>query len=286
MTQNRRATIVSSMTGAITHKMKILAGALLLTFVVPVAVMADASISQGFSTKETIGEGMLVSTTSEDQLVAKADTDSSERLLGIASKQSLVELSNEDDTDSSQVQVVTRGQTLAFVSTINGDVKAGDPITASPLKGVGMKAVETSYIVGTAQADFADADNITEKVVIDKDGKPQTVKVGILPIQVQVTQYIEQDNQRILPQFIFNVAQVVAGRDVSVIRVLIALVVLLVGVGSIGVLLYASVRSSIISIGRNPLAAGAVNRSLLEVSALSIGVLLLMLGAVYLILSL
>jgi len=92
------------------------------------------------------------------------------------------------------------------------------------------------------------------------------------------------DEKSILPQFLINIAKSVAGRDVSVARVLIALLVLLAGIGSIAVVLYSSVRSSILSIGRNPLAASAVHKSLLEVSLLALGILLVMLGAVYLIL--
>jgi hypothetical protein len=56
------------------------------------------------------------------------------------------------------------------------------------------------------------------------------------------------------------------------------------GILVIGTLVYASVRSSIVSIGRNPLAARSINRSLFEVSGMAVGILLAMLIAVYLIL--
>lgn len=260
---------------------------LLMSLAVAIAlspiVYAEAAISQGFKTDDEYSPGMIVSSRTGERAIELTATNNDERIIGVVSNTSLIELSNERN----QVQVATSGLTQTLISDMNGEVKAGDSIAASPLKGVGMKATDSSYVVGVARADFATVKNTVKRTVMDKDGRGRTVTVGLLAVQVGVT-YFEpvDDNSMILPQFFFNVAQIVAGRDVSVIRVLIALVVLLVGVLSIGVLLYASVRSSIISIGRNPLAASAVNRSLLEVSALSIGVLVLMLGAVYLVLAL
>jgi hypothetical protein len=245
---------------------------------------ASQSISQGFRASGELGVGMLVSYRDEESevAVAAATPDRSERLVGVAGENALIELSD----GTTQTQVITNGFAMALVSDINGEVSAGDKITISPIPGVGMKILENGTIVGTAQESFSSAENIRNVEVTDRTGSKKTVQVGLLPIQVSVTYYQQPDTGKsILPQFILELARVISGgRQVSVVRVIVALIVLLTGILVIGVLVYTSVRSSILSIGRNPLAAKAVHRSLFEVGAMSAGILLIMLIAVYLVL--
>lgn len=249
---------------------------------IPAAVFAESAISQGFPTDETLQPGTIVSRQEKEKGIEQATSASTDRLLGVVSDTSLVELS---DDGLSQVQVVTNGLAFTLVSNINGDVKVGDFVTASPLKGVGMKTLESGYVIGVAQADFADIKAVSERTITDKSGNERVVTVGLMPVQIDVTHYEKQDDKKsLIPQFILNIAQAVSGKQVSVVRVLAALLVLIVGTVAIGVMLYASVRSSIASIGRNPLAAAAVNRGLLEISFLTLGILVIMLAAVYLIL--
>lgn len=253
---------------------------LMMFWSVPIA-HAQSSISQGFNTEENLAPGTIVSQKQGEDTVKSATLNDSNALIGVASSQSLVELSS----GAKQAQVVTSGTTKALVSDINGEIRAGDKIAISPLEGIGMKAIKNGYVIGTAVADFSEAKDVTSRQIADKTGKKNTVKIGSIPIQVNVSYFEDIDvNKSILPEFILNIARSVSGKEVSVLRVLVALLVLVVGIISIGILLYSSVRSSIISIGRNPLAASAVNKSLLQVAFLSLGVLLIMLSAAYLIL--
>lgn len=244
---------------------------------------STAAISQGFSTTEAgLTTGALVSLTSGSQsTVQLANTDRVNQMIGLIGDRPLIELSDNDK----QVQVVISGTTLALVSDINGSVRSGDKITASPIDGVGMKADSSSLVVGTAQADLTSV-TTTTKTLNDKKGQPQAVKIGSIPVQVNVTYYaVQQPNNSFLPPFLQSVANAVAGKEVSPVRVLISTILLTFGFISIAVLLYSSIRSSIISIGRNPLSEGAVRKSLLEVGATSMGILLVMLIAIYLVLS-
>jgi hypothetical protein len=54
--------------------------------------------------------------------------------------------------------VVSSGNTYVNLSTINGKIKKGDPITSSPIPGVGMKATESGYILGYVLEDFSSDD--------------------------------------------------------------------------------------------------------------------------------
>ncbi len=255
----------------------------LWSFLVAAHAESTAAISQGFNTSETnIATGALVGLTPNSKSsVQLSDVDHVSELVGVIGDKPLIQLSS----TGQQVQVVISGITPALVSDINGDIKSGDKITASPITGVGMKATGSVLVVGTAQASLSSA-TTTQKSVNDKDGKPQTVKIGSIPIQVNITYYVppEQKNA-FLPPFLQSLANAVAGRDVSPVRVIVSTVALIFGFVSIAILLYSSTRSSIISIGRNPLSEGAVQKSLIEVGATALGILLVMLIAIYLVLT-
>ena len=244
---------------------------------------STAAISQGFKTAEAdLATGALVSLTSDSQsTVQLSNTDRVNQLIGVIGDRPLIELSNNDK----EVQVVISGTTLTLVSDINGEIKSGDKITASPINGVGMKANASSLVVGTAQDDLAKT-STTTRSINDKRGQPQSVKVGAVPVSINVTYYVApEDKNSFLPPFLQSLANTVAGKEVSAVRVLISSLVLMFGFVSIAVLLYSSIRSSIISIGRNPLSEGAVRKSLFEVGATALGILLVMLIAIYLVLT-
>src|SRR6266550_4166741 len=213
----------------------------------PLQAADTAAISQGFKTNaKDLATGALVSLQSDNQsTIELAHTERVNQLIGVVGDTPLVELSNNDK----EIQVVISGTAQALVSDINGDIKSGDKITASPISGIGMKATSSGLVVGTAQADFSTVQR-TDQIVNDKKGEPKTVKAGRLPLQVNVTYYAApEDKYSFLPPFLQALANAVAGKDVSPVRVLVSTLVLLFGFVSIAVLLYSSTRSSIISIG-------------------------------------
>lgn len=228
-----------------------------------VAAQANQSnaISKGFSSKDSeIVQGAIVSTAENDsKSVELASVNNVDRIAGVASQTSLVELSS----GTNETQVILSGTTTVLVSDINGPIKSGAKITASPISGVGMVASEDAQIIGTAQGDFK-TDGASTKTIQDKQGKSQTVHIGYIPLQINISYYAAPTSQ-FVPQFIQNLADSIAGRPVSFIRILLSFLLLLLAFGSIFVLIYTSVRSGIISLGRNPLAANAIQRSLLGI---------------------
>jgi hypothetical protein len=241
------------------------------------------AIGQGFQTDESeITPGALMSLKKDSpDKVELANQERIDKLVGIVGANPLLALTDGKTT----VQVVTSGVTPGLVSDINGEVKTGDIITASPIAGVGMKATSSSVVVGSAQADLSTA-NTTERTVTDTDGTKHTVKVGLIPVQVNVTFFAKADDSAsFLPVFLQDFANGLAGKEVSPVRVMIAAVIMLLAFISIAVLMYASVKSSIISIGRNPLSEISVRKSLLQIGAIVVAILLLTLITIYLILS-
>jgi hypothetical protein len=243
-----------------------------------------SSIAQGFKTSDnSVVSGALVSLKQSASNTVELSTPANvQQLIGIAGTKSLIELSS---GTGSSVQVVTNGTTSALVSDINGNVKTGDRITASPISGVGMKATSSGVVVGTAQANL---DNVTsnKQVVTNKKGKKITVRIGSVPIQVDKVFYqASTDTNSFLPPVLSNFASSVAGHQVSPIRIVAAALLISLLFVVVTILLYSAVKSSIISIGRNPLSEQAVHKSLLEVGLTIVGVLVFTVIVVYLILT-
>jgi hypothetical protein len=256
--------------------------ALLITVpALPAAAQSNSAIAQQFqTTKQGITAASLVSIQQGNtNSIELGNFEHPERLVGVVSDNPLIELSNGD----SGVQVVTSGLTKVLVSDINGSVASGDKITASPIEGVGMKATENITVVGTAQSPLTSSK--TQKIK-DKSGKEVTVHIGLIAIQVGVAFYNADAGKKstFIPSFLQSLANNVAGRNVSPIRVLTAALILLLLFVSITVLLYSAVRSSIISIGRNPLSELAVRKSLFQVALTVFAVLLFAVALVYIVL--
>jgi hypothetical protein len=260
-----------------------------LLFVLVVGVFSlpaqgASSIAQGFETNdENVVPGALVSLKSNTPNTVELSSSSNlDRLIGVTGDKSLIELSN----GAAAVQVVTSGDTLALVSDINGSVKTGDKITASPIAGVGMKAITSTLIIGTAQSNLADV-NTENRTVTDKSGRAKQVRIGAIPVQVDKVFYDAPDDQStFLPPAFQDFANSVAGHQVSPIRVLVAALLILFLFAAVTILLYSAVRSSIISIGRNPLSENAVRKSLVQVGLTVLGILAFTVIVVYLILTL
>jgi hypothetical protein len=258
--------------------------AILLLSAAPVFAQGNSSISQGFQTDDpSITSAALVGIQKDSSnAIELSNSSNKDRLVGVVGDKPLIELSG----GGSGAQVVTSGLTLALVSDINGKVVNGDKITASPIEGVGMKATQSTMVVGTAQGDLADI-STEEREVTTKDGKKQKVNIGLLPVQVSVSYYTvpEGAGSSFVPSFLQELANQVSGRNVSPVRVLVAALILLLLFISVTVLLYSAVRSSIISIGRNPLSESAVRKSLLEVGLTVAAVLMFATLVIYLVLT-
>jgi len=260
-------------------------GVALFTLVIcmsPLSAQGVSSIAQGFQTTDTnVVAGALVSLKDTPNTVELSTPANDQDLIGIAGSKSLIELSS----GKGSVQVVTDGTTAALVSDINGAINTGDHIAASPIAGVGMKATTSGVVVGTAQASLSGV-STTKQTVTDKKGRQTIVHIGSIPIQVDKVFYqAPQDTNSFLPPVLSDFANSVAGHQVSAVRVLAAAVLIALLFVAVTVLLYSSVRSSIISIGRNPLSENAVHKSLLEVGLTIVGVLVFTVIVVYRILT-
>jgi hypothetical protein len=253
----------------------------LLILLTPVASSAAGAISQGFQTDETtLTPGTLLSFGPKQGFVEAATTNNAVNLAGIASTESLVELS----AKGKNVQVVVNGLTQALVSNANGAIEAGDKITASPFAGIGMKATDPTEIVGIAQASLSSEKTIQESVT-EKNGEKEMISVGAIPLEVNVAYFSSNQNGSsiFVPPFLQSIADAVSGSEVSPLRVLASALTLILGFATVVIILYISIRASITAIGRNPLANTAVRKGLVDVLVMAAGILVVTLVTMYVI---
>lgn len=243
---------------------------------------AVTSLSESYSTSDDLSIGSIVSVKdNQTDIVMASDSSNVDNLLGvvIASGSSLLTLSNGKDN---QVQVATSGTLPVIVSDINGEVKRGDHITAGPIRGVGMRATANVRVVGIAQGKMS---NVREQKYKDNDGVEKTMKLGEVPVLVNVAYYFKEPDKTIVPAAIQNVANSLAGREVGTVPIIISGAIFLIMLIIVSSLIYSMIRSSIISVGRNPLSQSAIYRDLVQLSGLVVGILGVGLITIYLVLT-
>jgi hypothetical protein len=269
----------NAIVGTVTAALLALATVLMIA---PWTAHAVTSISQSYITTEELPLGAIVSlkenTTDE---IKAATADNADNIFGVTinAASSLLTLSG---TKGTQVQVATGGTVAVLVSDINGEIKQGDAITASPISGVGMLATDNVRIIGMAQSDLKGGKKQTYK---NRGGEQKTVTVGQVPILVNVAYFFKQPDKTIIPSAIQNLANGIAGKKVDSLPVLISGGIFIIMIIVVVSIVYTMVRSSIISVGRNPLSQSAVYRDLVQLSALVLAILAVGLVAIYLVLT-
>lgn len=268
---------------ALNHRMKLMAISILAISILPFTVLSLTAITEGFTFKKdkpVVGSIVSLENDTTDTVVP-ASSENVNNLLGVVvnGDSSLLSVSNGTDT---QVQVTTSGTVPVLVSDINGQVKRGDHITASPITGIGMKATANVRIIGIAQGEL----KATEKQTIkSKDGQEQKVVVGQIPLLVNVAYFFQEPEKTIVPTALQNVANALAGREVSTLPILMSAGIFLLTLIAVVSILYSMIRNSIISVGRNPMSQSAVYRDLVQMSALVLGILAASVISIYFVLT-
>lgn len=192
--------------------------------------------------------------------------------------------------DPNQVLVATSGKYDTLVTNENGSIKAGDTVTMSSLKGTAMKSSYKQRILyGKALESFDGKNNTIGSVTLkDTAGKDfQTVKLGKIMVAIDIRNNPEIESTKTnLPQKLERIGLAIADKPVSGVRLYLSMGIVLVTIITAIVVLYAGVRNSIISLGRNPLSKKSIFRGLLEIILVSFIVLIIGMAAVYLLLKL
>lgn len=243
------------------------------------AVMATASVAKGYVASDTdIKPGMAVSLSADSndsvQKVEKASTINRDKYLGIVTSidQSVVTITDKQAT----VHVANTGQYDVLVSDINGEVKKGDFMVVSPVKGLLMKRSDVNQndvSVAVALKDFSEASDISTSTVTTDTGTNREIRIGKLSAEISTKTIFNNESRQFLAVF----GESLAGKPVSEVRVLIACILLFVILIAEGSIVYGAVTSSITAIGRNPLSKKSVFKQLAQTSVMAL--LILVFGA-------
>lgn len=255
-----------------------------LAFSIAPRTSALTSLSQGYSTNEKISLGSIVSleNNSTDHVIATT-INAADSILGVVinGDNSLISLSNGKEN---QVQVATSGLTSVLVSDINGEIKQGDQITASPIKGVGMKATGNTKVVGIAQGSPINSSS-EPQYYTDSDGNQKSVRLGEVPVLINVAYFFKEPEKTIIPQAIQNIANAIAGKEVDTLPIIISSAIFIITVIIVSSIIFSMIRSSIISVGRNPMSQSAVYRDVVQLSVLVLVILSVAMLSIYIILT-
>lgn len=242
------------------------------------------ALPSSFKASTQLLPGQIVALSSGDgQAVEPATLGNLQAMAGVvvSDKEALLSISTGEDN----IQVVTDSQAKTLVSDLNGSIEAGDLVTASQIPGIGQKASDEELVLGTAQQAFNPDHNNWDnfKTVTTSEGEEYRAAVGSIPVLINVERNpAAASEQTYLPGFVQEAANNVAGQEVAPYQVLISLLVLGLSFVSATAIIYATVHSTIISLGRNPLSKHAVYKSYLPTGAVVIVILGVGLALAYL----
>ena len=244
---------------------------------------ALASMSQGYTATDALPLGSIVSleNNTSDRVIASA-TSNVDSILGVVINDGSTPLSLSNGQND-QVQVITSGIAPVLVSDINGKIAQGDQITASPIKGVGMKATANTKVVGIAQG--TPRNSSENQSYTDSEGNKRTLVLGEVSVLVNAAYFFKQPEKTIIPSSVQSMANALAGKTVNTVPILISAAIFIVTLIVVVSIIYSMIRSSIISVGRNPMSQSAIYRDVIQLSALVLGILAVSLVSIYIILT-
>lgn len=236
---------------------------LLFLFAATTSAMAS-TLSETFLSEESLPRGSVVTLSSREQgIVSVATAAETQQVLGVVNDQSSSSITiNKNDRPTS---VALSGDVNTLVSDVNGLVQQGDTIAISWIDGVGMLAEGENYaVIGVAQEDF-DSNEARDYGLVDTpSGKREASVDSIIVRLLDRATTATADNEGIIAS-----VSGVFGKNVSLIRIVIAAGLFVATLIVAGSLVSSSLRGSFISIGRNPMASSSIQQSMIRVATLA-----------------
>jgi hypothetical protein len=255
------------------------------------AVSYGGGSVSGYAADKQLDNGTIVQLNPKDSKQVQSATQSNmQNMFGVTVDRSQLLVSSSDDSLQNEAFVAVSGTYNVLVSTQGGTINSGDFVTLSAIDGVGMKADDSqSTVFGRAQGSFDGSGTVlgTSQIKDVNGAVVKTVQIGSIPVTIDI-----QHNPNIkttkenLPQFLQKVGQAIAQKEVNPIRIYLSLGITAICIIAAIIVLYAGVRNSVISIGRNPMSKKSIFRALVEVILTALVILIIGLFAVYLLLKL
>lgn len=243
------------------------------------AVGANVSTSYSYSASSAIPAGSIVSLLpGKNGAVEPANTANTDRMLGVAVKanDSLLAV----NPSPNKVQIAVTGTVATLVSSVNGTIAVGDNVTASPFDGIGMKAQQSSHVIGIAQTSLnSSTAGVQTEVVKDLKGREHRIQVGYVRISIAVGN--NSSGGQVQANSLQKDVSQLTGHIVPLPRIIISLGIIVVALTSLITLVYSAIYSSIIAVGRNPLAKNSIFRGFAGIILMAVLIAAMSSGAVY-----
>lgn len=257
----------------------------------PVMAQTYSGGVQGYAADTPLDTGTIVQLAGKDADRVKVATKSElQNMFGVIVDRNQLPVMLSDENVENQVFVAASGTYNVLVSTEAGSIAAGDYVTLSSINGVAMKAgTEEKTVFGRANAGFDGSGVVLGTAPLkDTDGKTtSTVKLATVPVTIDIKRNPNQKSTKAnLPDALQRIGQAIAEKEVSPVRIYLSAGITAVSIIAAIAIVYAGVRNSVISIGRNPMSKKSIFRALLEIILTSLVILIIGLFAVYLLLKL
>lgn len=234
-----------------------------------------SALSRGYVTQDlSLRPGMVVSLVNEYS-VERADRTTADKAIGVAQTAGSSNLAFSSGKASLLVEI--SGETSVYVTDFNGPIVAGDNLSISPIKGVLMKANPGEDVFGVAITPMPEDG---DEYVVETNRGNKSVRVAQVTLSLDRKGFAGASNVQ-QESALKSIGRTITGREVSEIRVLVALVIFLIVMIAEGGIIYGAISSSIVSLGRNPLAGDIIRRELKRVLVIALGVLIIGLASIY-----
>lgn len=176
-------------------------------------------------------------------------------------------VSLEDKAEEKDQYLLTEGTALVRITTSNGNIKKGDLISTSKIKGVGQRATQEGYVIGNALEGYSGKQIGKIHITIHPGFNTSAVTLR--------TNLLNHLNLALASPF---------QSPITALRYLMAGIVAIIALGA-GLTFFGRVTSrGIEALGRNPLATTAIIISIIINLILALGIMGLGIGIAYLVL--
>jgi hypothetical protein len=272
------------------HLLGIIAWSLVLLMVLhhPTPVSAESSFIQSYNTTSSLQQGMIVQLQKTNANTVEPATQTNiYNTFGVVVNMANASIALEQNSKSNnQVFVANSGHYNILVSDQNGPIEAGDYITLSPIDGVGMKDNSTEpIVVAQALSSFDGSGPILGTDQLKTSTGTEKVHLSLVQASISIGHNpLLASSSTIVPKALEQLSKTVTGKSVAAWRIWLAVAILLVVAFIVGVMLYGAARSSLISIGRNPLSKKAITKGFIEVVTSALIIFISAVFGVYLLL--
>lgn len=251
-----------------------------LIFLLSFKVVLSASVSHNFATvaAPVLVEGEvknhdIVSYYGKEDIYRASGSFADESMFGVIVDDPVLYMESEVSLSEKARPVVRYGEVTVNVSTLGGEIKAGDIVTTSPISGIGQRVSkkDAPYILG-----FALETMILSGEIVEYEGNE--VYLGTVPVALRIGPYLTREGVSFVSSgkeyaTLFKeisenggiVQQQVDPNAIGAFKVFrymlavaVAITAMIVSVGRFG----DAFKQSVVSVGRNPLARSQI-RSIL-----------------------